>query len=346
LAEWWVSGCETQYRSWYRCGVTIGHAVVTYRGARIHRPLLPYRDAVEVPPDIAPAVAALEPGGQLVGIHALTGGVSADVFGLEIATAAGGRRRAVFRQHRDVGFKGHGRTVMAKEHRVLTALHAGGLAVPEPYLYAVGVDMPYLLMAWIDGSTDVGSDDLPGALDQMARFLATVHGLDDTALRFVALETIEDPRATAGPLLPRTDLGRRVREQLAARVGEPERNRRVLLHGDYWPGNVMWQDGRLAAVLDWEDACVGDPLADLATARVELLCQYGEEATARFTAAYVEAYHEVNGPLSLEALPVWEVYVSAGALMSMAEWGLDPVAEAHRRLHTTRFFEEAAGRLD
>jgi hypothetical protein len=31
--------------------------------------------------------------------------------------------------------------------------------------------------------------------------------------------------------------------------------------------------------------------------------------------------------------------------MSMGEWGLDPAVEAHRRLHTTRFFEEAAGRL-
>jgi aminoglycoside phosphotransferase (APT) family kinase protein len=301
--------------------------------------------AVDVPPDIAPAVAALEPGGQLVGIRALTGGVSADVFGLEIATADGGRRRAVFRQHRDAGFKGHGRTVLAKEHRVLTALHAGGLAVPEPYLYADGVDMPYLLMAWIDGSTEVATDDLPAALDQMARFLATVHALDDVALRFVALETIEDPRATAGPLMPRTDLGRRVREQLAARVGEPEGNRLVLLHGDFWPGNVMWRDGRLAAVLDWEDACIGDPLADLATARVELLCQYGDEAMARFTAAYVAAHQDLSSPLSLDALPVWEVYVSAGALMSMGEWGLEPAVEAHRRLHTTRFFEEAAGRL-
>ncbi len=298
-----------------------------------------------MPPDVAAAVAALEPGGRLVGLRALTGGVSADVFGLEIATAAGDHRRAVFRQHRDVGFKGHGREVMAKEHRVLTVLHAAGLAVPEPYLLTDGVVAPALLMAWIDGSTEVTVDELPAALDQMARFLAALHGVDGAALRSVALETIEDPRVAAARSLPATELGHRVQALLAARVGEPERNRRVLLHGDYWPGNVLWHDRRLAAVLDWEDACIGDPLADLATARVELLCQYGEEAMNHFTDAYVGAYHEIVGPLSLDALPVWEVYVSAAALTSMGEWGLEPADEAHRRRHTTHFFDDAARRL-
>jgi aminoglycoside phosphotransferase (APT) family kinase protein len=35
-----------------------------------------------------------------------------------------------------------------------------------------------------------------------------------------------------------------------------------LLHGDYWPDNTLWRDGRLVCVIDWEDAALGDPLAD------------------------------------------------------------------------------------
>jgi aminoglycoside phosphotransferase (APT) family kinase protein len=34
---------------------------------------------------------------------------------------------------------------------------------------------------------------------------------------------------------------------------------------------VLWRDGRIVAVIDWEDAQVGDPLADLANTRLELL---------------------------------------------------------------------------
>jgi aminoglycoside phosphotransferase (APT) family kinase protein len=40
----------------------------------------------------------------------------------------------------------------------------------------------------------------------------------------------------------------------------------VLLHGDFWPGNALWRDGALVAILDWEDAAIGDPLADVANA--------------------------------------------------------------------------------
>ncbi len=298
--------------------------------------------AVDVPSGIEQAVAALEPGGRLVSVRALTGGVSANVFGLEIATADARHRRVVFRQHR-ADFKQHDRTVTAKEHAVLAALHREGFAVPEPYLYD---DIaPYLLMEWVDGSTDVAPADLPQALDQMARFLVGLHALDPGALALAALEPIEDPRVAVVPYLPTTAIGRDVMATLAVGDSAPRHNRRVLVHGDFWPGNVIWRDGQLAAVIDWEDASLGDPLADLATARVELLSQYGEDAMARFTAAYLSMHDDTIGPLLLDALPIWEVYVSAAALSSMSQWGLDPADEAHRRHHTERFFEQAAGRL-
>ena len=98
-------------------------------------------------------------------------------------------------------------------------------------------------------------------------------------------------------------------------------NRSVVLHGDYWPGNVLWQGGRLAAVIDWEDASLGDPLADLATARVELLCRYGDAAMERFTARYLAVHKDTSGPLHLDTLPLWELYVSASALAAMGGSG-------------------------
>ena len=134
---------------------------------------------VHVTPGIEEAVAALEPGGRLVGRRELTGGVSANVIGLDIATSLGDRRRVVFRQHR-ADLKQHGRTVTGKEYRVLAALHRRGVAVPEPYLYddSTTVTAPYLLIEWIDGTTDLAAEDLPAGLEQMARFLVDLHSLD------------------------------------------------------------------------------------------------------------------------------------------------------------------------
>lgn len=44
----------------------------------------------------------------------------------------------------------------------------------------------------------------------------------------------------------------------------PEPQRRVLVHGDFKPGNVLLApEGRIVAVLDWELAHVGDPIEDV-----------------------------------------------------------------------------------
>ena len=277
----------------------------------------------------------------------MTGGVSATVLGLEIATSSGGRRRVVFRQHQSAGFKHHGQTVTVTEYGVLAALHREGLAVPEPYLYndSGAVTAPYLMIDWVDGSTELALDHVPAALDQMAEFLVGLHSLDPSSLRVPGLEAIEDPLAAVVPYLPSTDAGHHARARLGSGALRRGVNRCVLLHGDYWPGNVIWQDGRLVAVIDWEDARLGDPLADLATARVELLCRYGDAAMERFTNQYLGAHHDTIGPLRLDSLALWEVYVSAAALATMGDWGLEPAEEAQRRRLTERFFDRAARQL-
>ncbi len=294
---------------------------------------------------VARAAARLEPAGRVVEARPLVGGVSADVFVVDIEAPAV-RRRVVFRRHPADGLKHHDDSVIAKEFWLLTSLHRHGLEVTEPYLYdGEDVDGPYMVVEWIEGSTTVENDDLPRALDQMADFLARLHALDHSVLPLEVLAPIEDPRRATGPYLPPTELGERVRAALesadiAEVVGRPTRE--VLLHGDYWPGNVIWRDGRLCAVIDWEDACLGDPLADLATARVELLCQYGPDAMDEFTDRYLVAAAQRSGSFALETLPAWEVYVSAAALAKRGEWGLPPEDEARRRRLTTQFFERAA----
>src|SRR5215212_2827123 len=42
----------------------------------------------------------------------------------------------------------------------------------------------------------------------------------------------------------------------------PEQSRTSVVHGDYRVDNVVFDEGRLTAVLDWELATLGDPVAD------------------------------------------------------------------------------------
>ena len=77
-----------------------------------------------------------------------------------------------------------------------------------------------------------------------------------------------------------------MRDVLEAVWPLPQSNRSVLLHGDFWPGNILWKDGQLVGIIDWENAAVGDPLADVANSRLEMLWAFGNDAMQSFTSQY------------------------------------------------------------
>ena len=283
-------------------------------------------------------------GGELVNFEPLLGGSSAIVHALDIELAGGEVRRVVVRQHPSDHFKGHANTVAVKEFAVLNQLHTLGFAVARPLLF--DQEQAWLVTDWVSGSSDVAASNLDSALEQMAAFLVALHQLDPLGLEVETFDELEDPLVSIGEYLPDTPTGIAVAKRISeATVGfegnvSLASNQRRLVHGDYWPGNVLWRNGQLAAVIDWEDAQLGDPLADLAGARVELLCQYDERAMDYFTDLYLQ-----GNQLDLSALPIWEAYVSASALATMHLWGLDPVELQRRRACTSAFFDPAAAAL-
>jgi aminoglycoside phosphotransferase (APT) family kinase protein len=97
----------------------------------------------------------------------------------------------------------------------------------------------------------------------------------------------------------------RIREALASVWPVPRRNEPSLLHGDYWPGNILWREGQLAAVIDWEDAHVGDPLEDFAISRLDMLWIFGRDAMQSFSRHY-QAVRAVD----IRALPYWDLYAA------------------------------------
>lgn len=114
----------------------------------------------------------------------------------------------------------------------------------------------------------------------------------------------------------------------------------ILLHGDYWPGNLLWQAGQLRAVIDWEDALLGDPLADLGNARLELLWAFGEDAQHTFT-RYYTALTQHN----LDILPYYDLYAALRPAHKLGTWGLEPAVEARMRAQHHSFVAQALVRL-
>lgn len=62
----------------------------------------------------------------------------------------------------------------------------------------------------------------------------------------------------------------------------------VLIHRDFHPGNVLWRRGKVSGVVDWQAACTGPAVADVAHCRVNLLT-FGIGAAERFTTCWQHA---------------------------------------------------------
>jgi hypothetical protein len=59
-----------------------------------------------------------------------------------------------------------------------------------------------------------------------------------------------------------------------------------LIHRDYHPTNVLWQDGRVSGIVDWVNACRGPANIDVAWCRGNLARLYGVDVADRFLEAY------------------------------------------------------------
>ena len=75
-------------------------------------------------------------------------------------------------------------------------------------------------------------------------------------------------------------------EIVSARLSNTEPKPSVFLHGDLHQGNVLFDEGRVAAVIDWEETALGDPRIDLANLTQRLAAWNSPELAERFIGAY------------------------------------------------------------
>jgi aminoglycoside phosphotransferase (APT) family kinase protein len=171
-----------------------------------------------------------------------------------------------------------------REARILRALE--GTAAPVPRILAVGDDegvigAPFYVMEKVEGH--VVTDTVPAPLDTPAErrrmgevlvdALVDLHAVD---WRQVGLEGLGKPTGYLERQLRRFgglwELNRTRELPLVEEIGAwlaehvPQSPPSTIVHGDFRIGNLVYAPGppaRVAALLDWEMATIGDPLADL-----------------------------------------------------------------------------------
>lgn len=151
------------------------------------------------------------------------------------------------------------------------------LAIPEPIATGSagsGFPFPWAVYRWIEGlpaTPDRLRDEREAALD-LARFIVSLRRIDASGG--------PPPGGRGGPLAPRDAAVRRAVEALGDEVDATVVLARwdevlhapawdgpgVWVHGDLDARNVLAQDGRIRAVIDFGSLAVGDPACDVMVA--------------------------------------------------------------------------------
>lgn len=165
---------------------------------------------------------------------------------------------------------------VTRQGRIMRALSSAGLPVPRV------IDMsdeatvdgrPFVLLEKVDGERiEVVKGSVPDQklAQSSVRVLRRLHevpvsqtgiggetpvALEDELGRWKRLIERAPEDLTGGAMLVVERLSRTVPKQAAP----------TLVHGDYHYGNLLFKDGEVAGVLDWEIAELGQPLIDLAS---------------------------------------------------------------------------------
>ncbi|MGY0055693.1 phosphotransferase family protein [Streptomyces sp. LZ34] len=173
---------------------------------------------------------------------------------------------------------------MDREHRVVAALGGTGVPVARAVLSCTDPEVigaPFSVVGFVEGAVlrdgdkaaALPPDDARRAADALVDALVTLHSVDATA---VGLGDFGRPDGYLERQVRRwrgqwdkvatrtlTDL-----DELHGRLARalPTSGTPTVVHGDYRLDNVILAPGdfgRIAAVVDWEMATLGDPLADL-----------------------------------------------------------------------------------
>ncbi len=298
-------------------------------------------------------VEKVHPQSRLLRTWELQGGISARMTGLEIALPGGERRKLLVRQPSEAARARNPRSA-ADEFRLLQHMQTTGVATPAPYLLDESGDLfaqPVMLIEYIEGEPLFAPTEPGDFVSQMAAQLVHIHQVTASypTLSFVTKQAERLAPWLESRTAPFDDSVQegRIRAALTPVWPLPQPRELALLHGDFWPGNVLWRNEQLVAVIDWENAVMGHPLADLAVSRLDILWVCGVDAMHEFTRCYRAATD-----IDLSDLPYWDLYAALRPASCLAEWAAvyptlgrpDITEETMRRDHRV-FTEQALAKL-
>jgi aminoglycoside phosphotransferase (APT) family kinase protein len=246
--------------------------------------------------------------------------MSGGAFAVSYRQANGGMGRLVVRIAED--WRGGPHDNAKREARTLSVLSDAGVPVPELLLADLEgtcLGAPLLVLSFA-GRPLVSPRQHAPWLRGLAEALVEIHSLP-ASYDFSHLENMPDVRQKIAVLpaqsLRHDALAREAVRCMSASIGAIGLAEPALTHHDYWPANVLWQDGNVSAIIDWNAAEIGDPRNDVAQCRVDLAMMHGLEASDQFL-----DYYQSAAPRPLADVWFFDLLRAVKALEGYEKWYL------------------------
>jgi len=228
---------------------------------------------------------------SLVHSRRLEGGLSCT---LDVLSEPDGR--LVLRRYDD-WYAERGEDVAQREIRALELVQKANIPAPAPvWRDSDGIfDEPAILISYVDGLPDLTPSNPFEWAERLASTLVKIHEIklsDDDLTLFPpgAGEDINKIQQNPELMLEHPlgeDLLRR-RVILGQQTPDPEL---VFSHTDYWPGNTLWKNDELKAVIDWESPATAVRDIDVAFCSMDIRYLGMDKVADRFT----DSYRELSG---------------------------------------------------
>ncbi len=266
-------------------------------------------------------VKTVAPGYELGSVESAFGSFTNDTRILDCRTPAGSHVRFAVKFMVD---KPDLAPRIATAHfHALGLARAHGVPVPEPiYLDDLGsvLGVPGIVTRHVVGRQEADPQDPVKWANTLADILLRIHDirLSDED-RMTLIDGVQDflyflegdwPQRMSGHPLS-TVIFDALRERKSAIVLDTSR----FVHMDYWHGNVLWHENRVAAVLDWDFAGFGDPAIDVAFFRMNMYLRGIKAAADIFLKHY-----EAGSGARVQNLGFWELAAAAHPLPAPALW--------------------------
>jgi aminoglycoside phosphotransferase (APT) family kinase protein len=276
------------------------------------------------PDSLQAVLEIIEPGTNFVALHSLEGDFSNSTHLVEARASDGSLFQVVTRRYAIFGDYDRGEKAR-REFKTLQFLKKHGAPVPVPlYLDDTGniLGSPGIVTRYMPGKLIMAQPYPEHWAEILAKTLANIHSIpinaSDTSF-------LLDANSEALWFLKSKDLmpeyisihpkGSALWQAMTDYLPNLLRVEPSLVHIDYWSGNILWDQGVISAVVDWEEAAQGDPDIDVAYCRMEMALCGMSEAADRFLLTY-----EKEMSKSVANLGFWELAAAVRPMFNPNGW--------------------------